>query len=153
MSLRQRPAAAAARGGGPEPISGYGSTLPQANDHEEPFNIIPVHNLLADHPSLRYPEVRAVAAALHAVGDLRKPPYGEAVARSEIWFLLADLRSPTFLTVALPSGNSTTPTATPITSTTATATPITSTTTSSIISTTATTASTPRHHRYLHSPC
>ncbi|EPS64129.1 hypothetical protein M569_10647, partial [Genlisea aurea] len=39
------------------------------------FNIIPIHNFLADHPSLRYPEVRAVAAALRATGDLRKPPF------------------------------------------------------------------------------
>ena len=44
---------------------------------EEPFNIIPVHNLLADHPSLRFPEVRAAAAALRAVGDLRRPPFGQ----------------------------------------------------------------------------
>ncbi|CAI0461010.1 unnamed protein product [Linum tenue] len=44
-------------------------------EDEEPFNIIPVHNLLADHPSLRYPEVRAAAAALRAVGNLRRPPY------------------------------------------------------------------------------
>ncbi|XP_004294021.1 PREDICTED: callose synthase 11 [Fragaria vesca subsp. vesca] len=42
---------------------------------QEPFNIIPIHNLLADHPSLRYPEIRAAAAALRAVGDLRKPPF------------------------------------------------------------------------------
>ncbi|CAN1160950.1 Callose synthase 12 [Linum perenne] len=47
---------------------------PEEED-EEPFNIIPVHNLLADHPSLRYPEVRAAAAALRAVGNLRRPPY------------------------------------------------------------------------------
>ncbi|KAH1040145.1 hypothetical protein J1N35_041888 [Gossypium stocksii] len=44
---------------------------------DEPFNIIPVHNLLADHPSLRFPEVRAVASALRAVGDLRLPPHGQ----------------------------------------------------------------------------
>uniref|UniRef100_M4EZH4 1,3-beta-glucan synthase component FKS1-like domain-containing protein n=1 Tax=Brassica campestris TaxID=3711 RepID=M4EZH4_BRACM len=42
---------------------------------EEPYNIIPVNNLLADHPSLRYPEVRAAAAALKTVGDLRRPTY------------------------------------------------------------------------------
>ena len=42
---------------------------------EEVYNIIPIHNLLADHPTLRYPEVRAAAAALRAVGDLRKPPF------------------------------------------------------------------------------
>ncbi|KAJ0428307.1 putative 1,3-beta-glucan synthase [Helianthus annuus] len=39
------------------------------------YNIIPIHNLLADHPSLRFPEVRAATAALRAVGDLRRPPF------------------------------------------------------------------------------
>ncbi|XP_071703258.1 callose synthase 12-like [Rutidosis leptorrhynchoides] len=39
------------------------------------YNIIPVHNLLIDHPSLRFPEVRAATAALRAVGDLRRPPF------------------------------------------------------------------------------
>lgn len=39
------------------------------------YNIIPVHDLLTDHPSLRYPEVRAAAAALRTVGDLPKPPF------------------------------------------------------------------------------
>lgn len=39
------------------------------------FNIIPVHDLFIDHPSLRYPEVRAAAAALRTVGDLPKPPF------------------------------------------------------------------------------
>ncbi|KAD3641998.1 hypothetical protein R6Q59_004617 [Mikania micrantha] len=42
---------------------------------DPPYNIIPIHNLLADHPSLRFPEVRAAAAALRAVGDLRRPPF------------------------------------------------------------------------------
>ncbi|XP_023743612.2 callose synthase 12 [Lactuca sativa] len=42
---------------------------------ETAYNIIPIHNLLADHPSLRFPEVRAATAALRAVGDLRKPPF------------------------------------------------------------------------------
>ncbi|XP_041008978.1 callose synthase 12-like [Juglans microcarpa x Juglans regia] len=55
MSLRRRPS--------------------QAHSEFEPYNIIPIHNLLADHPSLRFPEVRAVTTALRAVGDLRKPPY------------------------------------------------------------------------------
>ncbi|GMN50800.1 hypothetical protein TIFTF001_019956 [Ficus carica] len=41
------------------------------------YNIIPIHDLLTDHPSLRYPEVRAAAAALRTVGDLRKPPFVE----------------------------------------------------------------------------
>ena len=44
---------------------------------EEPYNIIPIHNLLADHPSLRFPEVRAAAAALRSVGNLRRPPFGQ----------------------------------------------------------------------------
>ncbi|XVF27644.1 hypothetical protein REPUB_Repub14bG0126000 [Reevesia pubescens] len=39
------------------------------------YNIIPVHDLVADHPSLRYPEVRAVAVALlRPVLNLPKPP-------------------------------------------------------------------------------
>ncbi|KAF5726381.1 Callose synthase 12 [Tripterygium wilfordii] len=46
-------------------------------EEDETYNIIPVHNLLADHPSLRYPEVRAAAAALRAVGNLRKPPFAQ----------------------------------------------------------------------------
>ncbi|TKY48864.1 Callose synthase 12 [Spatholobus suberectus] len=40
----------------------------------EPYNIIPLHTPIADHPSLRFPEVRAAAAALRSVGDLRLPP-------------------------------------------------------------------------------
>ena len=63
MSLRQRPA----------PVSGSG----RPDEESEPYNIIPVHNLLADHPSLRYPEVRAAAAALRTVGNLRKPPFAQ----------------------------------------------------------------------------
>ncbi|KAE8075936.1 hypothetical protein FH972_014616 [Carpinus fangiana] len=62
MSFRQRPSAAQPR---PPPAE------------SEPYNIIPIHNLLADHPSLRFPEVRAVTSALRAVGELRKPPYGQ----------------------------------------------------------------------------
>ncbi|GMH15848.1 hypothetical protein Nepgr_017689 [Nepenthes gracilis] len=41
----------------------------------ETFNIIPIHDLLVNHPSQRYPEVRAVASALRSVDDLRKPPF------------------------------------------------------------------------------
>ncbi|KAE8654855.1 hypothetical protein F3Y22_tig00117040pilonHSYRG00128 [Hibiscus syriacus] len=59
---------------GPGTQSGPPQTVPP---EDEPYNIIPVHNLLADHPSLRFPEVRAAAAALRAVGDLRKPPYAQ----------------------------------------------------------------------------
>ncbi|KAK0578785.1 hypothetical protein LWI29_016161 [Acer saccharum] len=43
--------------------------------HEVNYNIIPIHDLLTEHPSLRYPEVRAAAAALRHVSDLRKPPF------------------------------------------------------------------------------
>ncbi|XP_023765966.1 callose synthase 12 [Lactuca sativa] len=50
------------------------SPEPDLSD-ESPYNIIPIHNLLADHPSLRFPEVRAATAALRAVGDLRRPPF------------------------------------------------------------------------------
>ncbi|RZB83519.1 callose synthase 12-like [Glycine soja] len=42
--------------------------------HVQPYNIIPLHSPLSDHPSLRFPEVRAAAAALHSVGDLLRPP-------------------------------------------------------------------------------
>ncbi|CAK7324004.1 unnamed protein product [Dovyalis caffra] len=52
-------------------------TRPESQPESQPYNIIPIHNLLADHPSLRYPEVRAAAAALRTVGNLRKPPYGQ----------------------------------------------------------------------------
>ncbi|KAM1762467.1 hypothetical protein ACFX12_005110 [Malus domestica] len=66
MDLRQRPQPGR---GGRGPIRAPLLPMQQA------YNIIPIHNLLADHPSLRYPEVRAAAAALRAVGDLRKPPF------------------------------------------------------------------------------
>uniref|UniRef100_A0AAU6MVC9 1,3-beta-glucan synthase n=1 Tax=Paeonia lactiflora TaxID=35924 RepID=A0AAU6MVC9_PAELC len=64
----------------PPPTRGYGGGMPYAAAAPppppyEPYNIIPIQNLLADHPSLRYPEIRAVTAALHTVGDLRKPPF------------------------------------------------------------------------------
>ncbi|XP_047318610.1 callose synthase 12-like [Impatiens glandulifera] len=70
MSLRQRPPPAV---GGQPPYGSNRSRNPQQDVSEEAYNIIPIHNLLADHPSLRYPEVRAAAAALRAVGELRKP--------------------------------------------------------------------------------
>ncbi|XP_060191459.1 callose synthase 11-like [Lycium barbarum] len=62
MNLRQRPPFTRGRGD-------------HARPRIEPYNIIPIHNLLADHPSLRYPEVRAASAALRAVGDLPLPPF------------------------------------------------------------------------------
>jgi callose synthase len=40
----------------------------------EPYNIIPIHDLLADHAS---PPFLPMTRALRAVGDLRKPPYGQ----------------------------------------------------------------------------
>ncbi|KAB2092518.1 hypothetical protein ES319_A02G036600v1 [Gossypium barbadense] len=39
------------------------------------YNLIPVHNLDANHPCVRYPEVRAVLLSLRALGNLREPPY------------------------------------------------------------------------------
>lgn len=62
MNLRQRPQAAG-RGGLPPPPP------------VEPYNIIPIHDLYTDHPSLQHPEVRAASAALRTVGELRKPPF------------------------------------------------------------------------------
>ncbi|CAH9065872.1 unnamed protein product [Cuscuta epithymum] len=61
----------------PRPQAARGQEQPYAPPppHYEPFNIIPIHNLLADHPSLRFPEVRAAASVLRFVGDLRKPPF------------------------------------------------------------------------------
>ncbi|PKI69450.1 hypothetical protein CRG98_010153, partial [Punica granatum] len=67
MNLRQRPLATRRR------ETGYPPPPPRPS---EVYNIIPIHDLLlTDHPSLRYPEVRAVAAALRLVDDLRKPPF------------------------------------------------------------------------------
>ena len=68
MNLRQRsiPTRTRSRGGAyapPEPVSA------------EVYNIIPIHDLLTDHPSLRCVEVRAAAAALRSAGDLRKPSF------------------------------------------------------------------------------
>ncbi|EYU27970.1 hypothetical protein ABFS82_13G107100 [Erythranthe guttata] len=71
MNLRQRPIPTGGRGPHAPPVPPPRPLL------SEPFNIIPIHNLLADHPSLRYPEVRAAAAALRAAGDLRKPPFNQ----------------------------------------------------------------------------
>ncbi|XP_024992258.1 callose synthase 12-like [Cynara cardunculus var. scolymus] len=65
MTTRQRPPPSAPSRRPPEPDPSDKSI----------YNIIPINNLLADHPSLSYPEVRAATAALRAVGDLRKPPF------------------------------------------------------------------------------
>ncbi|CAM8900333.1 unnamed protein product [Rhodiola kirilowii] len=55
--------------------SPYAQPPPMRAAVEEVFNIIPIHSLVTDHPSLRYPEVRAVTAALRTVGDLRLPDF------------------------------------------------------------------------------
>ncbi|KAK9922467.1 hypothetical protein M0R45_030930 [Rubus argutus] len=70
---------------------GGGGTPPAhlPDPESEPYNIIPVHNLLADHPSLRFPEVRAAAAALRAVGNLRRPPYAQWRSHMDILDWLA----------------------------------------------------------------
>ncbi|KAL5715511.1 Callose synthase 12 [Ranunculus cassubicifolius] len=48
-------------------------TFDDTQEHsEQAYNIIPIHNLLSDHPSLRYPEVRAVTSALRDIGSLGK---------------------------------------------------------------------------------
>ncbi|KAF7822986.1 callose synthase 12-like [Senna tora] len=64
MSLRRRQNSDSSPGG---------STALAPED--EPYNIVPVDNLLADDATLRFPEVRAAVTALRAVGDLRKPPF------------------------------------------------------------------------------
>ncbi|KAF6142022.1 hypothetical protein GIB67_037990 [Kingdonia uniflora] len=74
MNLRQR-APSQSRGAASNGSTSSNPNPNAPNEEEEPFNIIPIHNLLADHPSLRYPEVRAATAALRTVGDLRKHPY------------------------------------------------------------------------------
>ncbi|KAL9257472.1 Callose synthase 11-like protein [Drosera capensis] len=49
---------------------------PPAPPQSLPFNIIPIHDLTIDHPSHRYPELRAAAAALLlSVSDLPKPQF------------------------------------------------------------------------------
>ncbi|MBA0836692.1 hypothetical protein Goarm_008887 [Gossypium armourianum] len=68
-SLRQRPVPTRGRGANPR-------SQPPPPPMQQVYNIIPVHDLIADHPSLRYPEVRAVASALlRPVLNLPKPPF------------------------------------------------------------------------------
>ncbi|MQL80835.1 hypothetical protein Taro_013296 [Colocasia esculenta] len=69
MSLRQRQNHARPGSGG----NPYGRGGGDGDDL--PYNIIPIHNVLAEHPSLRFPEVRAAMAGLRTVGELRKPPF------------------------------------------------------------------------------
>ncbi|XP_075522833.1 callose synthase 11-like [Primulina tabacum] len=65
MNLRQRP----------PPTGGRATHAPPQRLSDHHFNIIPIHDLLTDHPSRQYPEVRASADALRTTGDLRKPPF------------------------------------------------------------------------------
>jgi len=51
--------------------------VPPESSGNEVYNILPVHNMLADHPALRFPEVRAAADALKTIGGLRIPPYAQ----------------------------------------------------------------------------
>lgn len=68
MSLRQRQNYG--RQGAAPPAGGEGG------DGGMPaYNIIPIHSIFEEHPSLRFPEVRAAMAGLFTVGDLRKPPF------------------------------------------------------------------------------
>ncbi|WOH13573.1 hypothetical protein DCAR_0833083 [Daucus carota subsp. sativus] len=47
---------------------------PPSLPREQAYNIIPVDTLVADHPALRFPEVRATISALRNVGNLSLPP-------------------------------------------------------------------------------
>lgn len=71
MNLRQR--AQPTRGPGP-PYAPH-APPPRPPPFPDSFNIIPIHDLLTNHPSLRIPDVRAASAALRTAGDLRKPPF------------------------------------------------------------------------------
>lgn len=51
---------------------------------DEPYNIIPIHNLHIDHPGLRYPQIHALLSSLGAVGNLRKPPFSPWVASMDL---------------------------------------------------------------------
>ncbi|GLJ16179.1 hypothetical protein SUGI_0270170 [Cryptomeria japonica] len=42
---------------------------------DEVYNILPVNNVLADHPALQLPEVRAAITALKCLRELHRPPY------------------------------------------------------------------------------
>lgn len=57
------------------PTRPYPHAPPPPTTTHQPFNIIPIHDILSNHPSTRYPEVRAASSSLRAVEDLRKPPF------------------------------------------------------------------------------
>ncbi|KAF9610931.1 hypothetical protein IFM89_025741 [Coptis chinensis] len=70
MSLHQRRTPSRRSGGGSNLDNDDDTASTSIQDpSQQPYNIIPIHNLLADHPSLRYPEVRAVTTALRNVGN------------------------------------------------------------------------------------
>ncbi|MCO5565072.1 hypothetical protein L7F22_018743 [Adiantum nelumboides] len=46
----------------------------QTFEEEEVYNILPLHDMLADNDALRFPEVRAAMQALQSTGELRMPP-------------------------------------------------------------------------------
>lgn len=74
MNIRQRPQSMRRREEYYEPLR-----------PPEVYNIIPIHDLLrTDHPSLRYPEVRAAVAALQLVDDLPKPPFLQWTAQMDL---------------------------------------------------------------------
>ncbi|KAL2331704.1 hypothetical protein Fmac_019285 [Flemingia macrophylla] len=58
------------------------------NDVVEPFNIIPLQSPTSEHPSLRFPEVRAVTAALSSVGDIPLPAQWRADMDLMDWLAL-----------------------------------------------------------------
>ncbi|KAJ7533488.1 hypothetical protein O6H91_13G051600 [Diphasiastrum complanatum] len=51
-----------------------GTSRGRAQSSGEVYNILPVHDMLADHRAVQFPEVRAAVAALQSVGELRRPP-------------------------------------------------------------------------------
>lgn len=68
MNLRHRPIPTRTRSRG-------GAYAPSQPVSAEVYNIIPIHDVLTDHPSLSCPEVRAAAEALRTAEDLRKPSF------------------------------------------------------------------------------
>ncbi|GLT29454.1 hypothetical protein SLA2020_043220 [Shorea laevis] len=72
--MRQRPVSTRGRSDGHAPPMPP-PPPPPPPPMQEVYNIIPVHSLLTNHPSLGYTEVRAAANALLTVGELRPPPF------------------------------------------------------------------------------
>lgn len=74
MSHRQQTLPPQHPAGGARNRSGQPNPPTRPEPTEEIYNIIPVHDILANHPTLKYPEVRAAFNGLRAVNDLQKPP-------------------------------------------------------------------------------